>query len=212
MTASTVRIDPKWNLLFDTQINTGNKFRQIETILLRPGLMYRINNNLSVAGGYALFDNRKTYAGNSGMLVENRLWEQVQLNTRTSSYKWTHRLRFEQRWVPQPAIENNGLKKDGSNLSNRLRYFTRFTGPLSARGKTKNISYWTMQQEIFLNIAGAAYANKKFLDQIRPVVGMGVHLNKNADIELQYMGMYVQLANDSYRINNAVRIMAFFHL
>lgn len=201
-----VRVHAKWSLNFDSQLNTGDQFNKIETLLLRPAVFFRFNKKYSASAGYVFFDNRKTVQGISELIPEHRFWQQVQLNTSSPRHNWVHRLRMEQRWIPNVTVENNNLEKRGTNLNNRIRYFTRVVGRLSKPSGQQDPLYWAMQNEVFVNLTGSAFANKKVLDQVRPSIGLGAHLTKVLDMELGYMLIYVPLPDQAYRINNVARI------
>lgn len=206
VTNNTVRLDQNWSLTFDSQTSTGNKFRKIETILLRPGMSYRLNKNVAIGGGFATIFNRRTWQDIAAMITENRIWEQVQFNTKANNQNWTHRLRVEQRWVPVIVAENNTIKKGGSNFNSRLRYQSRFAGPLLQNARSKDLYYWTMQNEIFLNFTGTQFANDKLIDQNRTVLGLGKHISKGFDLEISYLFIYSPLSGHAYRLNNVARI------
>lgn len=201
-----VRVHPKWILNFDSQINSTDQFKKIETVLLRPAIMYRLNNKISLGAGYVYFDNRKTTQGISELVLEHRLWQQLQLNSSRKGINWIHRMRLEQRWVPMYTAENNHLKKTRSNLNNRFRYFTRFVSPIVGNSKKMEKYFWSMQNEIFMNLTGSKFSNQKVVDQIRPSIGIGTHVNKLLDMELGYMFIYSPLPNRGYKINNVARI------
>ncbi|MEY3957382.1 MAG: hypothetical protein RLZ73_1839, partial [Bacteroidota bacterium] len=58
--------------------------------------------------------------------------------------------------------------------------------------------YVALQNEFFLNMIGAGYANNKFFDQSRSYAGIGVRFNPAADLELGWMTQYALGRNGNH--------------
>ena len=100
MTVNTIALSPKFNLIFDSQLRSNHQWKQPETFILRPGLTYVLNKNVSLSTGFALIQNWKTIQGLRDGVSDNRIWQQLIINNQLKNAVLQHRFRMEERWIP----------------------------------------------------------------------------------------------------------------
>ena len=213
---SSFKISNKLSIHFDGQVRSGDKWEQLQTILIRPGLHYKVNETQIATIGYAFVQQERLLAGVNDWVPEHRIWEQYIINQAFSidghASSLQHRFRLEQRFLPKLVISNNELDNDGYLFAQRLRYFVRSIFPLAPCSKFEKGMFISLQDEIMVNISGASYVNDKFFDQNRAYASLGYRLSKKADIELGYMHQYVAGRNDIRVINSILQLGIYLRL
>ncbi len=212
MTVNTIGLSPKFNLIFDSQLRSGNHWKQTETFILRPGLTYIIDKSISVSAGLALVQNWKNINGIRDGVSDNRIWQQFIINKNIKNSIWQHRFRMEESWIPTLKTAGIIITKRDPKFNARFRYFTRYISFFSGNGKTSRGLYWAAQNEFFFNAAGAGSANRKLFDQSRTYAGTGYRLGRHADLELGYMYLYTEGKNKEYTINQVIQLSSFLRL
>jgi len=213
---SSFKINNKFSIHFDAQLRSGDKWEQLQTILIRPGLHYKINATQIATIGYAYVHQERVLAGVDDWLPEHRIWEQYIINQAFSidghASSLQHRFRLEQRFLPKLVLTYNELSNDGHMFSQRLRYFVRGIFPLAPCVKFEKGIFVSLQDEIMVNISGATYVNDKFFDQNRAYTSLGYRLSKKADLELGYMHQYVAGRNNIRTINSILQLAIYLRL
>lgn len=212
MTVNTIALSPTFNLIFDSQLRSNDQWKKSETFILRPGLTYVLNKNISVSTGLALITNWKIVEGIRDDVSDNRIWQQLGINKQVKNAVLQHRIRMEERWIPLLKIAGNEIVKSDPKFNARFRYFTRWISPFSKTQKLTKGIYWAVQNEFFFNAAGARHANRKLFDQSRTYAGTGYRLGKHADLELGYMFFYTEGRNKDYTTNNIIQLSSFLRL
>jgi hypothetical protein len=212
MTVNTISLSPKFNFIFDSQLRSNDQWKKAETFILRPGLTYVLNTNVSLSAGLALITNWKTVEGIRDGVSDNRIWQQLGINKQVKNAVLQHRIRMEERWIPLLKIAGSEIVKSDPNFNARFRYFTRWISPFSKTKKLTKGIYWAVQNEFFFNVAGARHANRKLFDQSRTYAGTGYRLGKHADLELGYMFFYTEGRNKDYTTNNIIQLSSFLRL
>lgn len=193
----------------------------MQILLLRTGLNYHVNSRLFLTAGYGYIPGRQVVAGISGYTAEHRLFEQMQythplvIGAGTHARKGTlaHRLRLEQRFIPnRPYIDNNELKSDGNLYANRLRYFIRNITPLVPWSATGKAPFLALQNEVFVNIGDKSAVNQKFFDQNRAYIALGYRFSKQFDAEIGYMNQYINGRNETFTNNHIVQLATYVRL
>jgi hypothetical protein len=212
MTLNTIRLNPKFNLIFDSQLRSNDQWKQPETFILRPGLTYVLNKDVSLTAGLALIHNWKTIGGVRDAVSDNRIWQQLGIVKQVKKASLQHRIRLEERWIPVLKVAGNDIVKSDPKFNARFRYFTRWLSPFSKTEKLTKGMYWVAQNEFFFNAAGASHANRKLFDQSRTYAGAGYRLSKQADLEIGYMLVYIEGRNKEYTTNNIIQLSSFLRL
>jgi len=178
---NSYRLSASWGLHFDAQLRSGNDWKNVRNILLRPGITYFINSRNSVTLGYA-YVGAYNVNGPKTTLTEHRIWEQYIYNTKLGRTSLQNRFRLEQRFIERQT-ENV--------FAQRLRYFIRSVIPLAKQEKSFSMGFFAaLQDEIFFNIQNKAKINNSLFDQNRIYFAVGYRFSSKFDAEAGYMNQY----------------------
>ena len=181
-----------WGLHLEVQNRRSDSGRDWQQLLLRPGVNYTLNPNLSFSAGYAYV---KTYPYGDHPAAhefpEHRAWEQVVYTGKALGLEWQNRLRLEQRWIGEMKNSSAGWDVNRWRYENRIRYMLRTTVPLTESKKT----YLTLWDEVFVNFGSNVAGN--FFDQNRAFVGVGRKLTDTTRVELGFMEQTLQKRHPS---------------
>ena len=179
------KLNSKWNIHNEVQYRNYNAIGDLEQLLLRTGIGYNLtenNNNLLLGYGYILSEN---YIGDTDEKVsvnEHRIFQQFTTKHKVGKLKFSHRYRFEQRFVE-------------SNFKMRFRYFLSLQIPLTTKEKINNTYYLSAYNEIFLNTKTSIF------DRNRLYGGLGYHLNSSIRFEAGYMNQFFETSGrDQFNI------------
>ncbi|MBO9199129.1 MULTISPECIES: DUF2490 domain-containing protein [Niastella] len=205
----------------EASFRSDPKRQYLQTFLMRTGAFVQLNSRWSVGGGYCLNDNRRTIGGITAYATEHQALEQAWLahpvyfggeGHRHKTFM-RHRLRLENRWLPNLQTENDDLKKTGTSFTNRLRYQIREQIPLvSVINDFNKGTYVLVQNELFFNVSGQQFVNGKWFDQNRSLVGTGYRFNRHTDLELSYMLRVIKDAGNGWGHENLLQVTAFSRL
>lgn len=175
----------RWRYWFDGQARYFDLGSGINQYLLRPGIGYSVNDNLSAWLGYARFRAR----GRSGNVVfEDRYWQQ--LSWRAGEWRGNDlslRARLEQR-----SIET------GDDTGLVLRLQLKGVRPLSTDGGR----YLAVSAEPFVDLRDTDWGGESGLGQHRLTVVYGARVNDVLTIEAGYMNQYIFADAGEDRMNH----------
>ena len=211
MSVNTLRLNKKLSLHIEGQVRSTDQWSNVQTILLRTGLNVHLSKSLSVTAGYAYIPSRRTLGSLSELLAEHRIWQQALFNHRLSIISVSHRLRFEERFLPKAKVENNDLETDGYNQAFRFRYFIRNIIPLNGKAGFSKGWFGAVQEEVLLNTGNKSAVNGKTFDQNRLYLAVGYRLNAKIDLETGYMNQYINTAS-SFVNNHIVQVAVYKRL
>jgi len=177
---NTFFLNKKWSLLSDAQIRTREWTQHWSQMLVRSGLTYKVDEHVSVTGGFAFFKNAQ-YA-NKDLLLKNeyRPWQELFYQVKLNKINLTQRLRTEQRF--QQQVINNQLTKKYPYIF-RLRYRCEALFPLKS-----NKMAFLVANEIMVN---PGYISKAlFFDQNRTFAGLNIKLKENTALQFQYVKIF----------------------
>lgn len=209
---NTIKTGTKTSIHFDAQLRSTDQWQQVQTLLIRPGLNYHLSNHLILSIGYAYIGNRRNLTGVSGLVTEHRSWEQVLYNHSWKYGLLSHRLRFEQRFLPQLVVENNELETDGFTAAGRIRYFFRHLAPFQRKQEFNKGFFAALQNEIFVNLINRYKVNGKHFDQNRFYLALGYRLQAKFDLEAGYMNQYVQGSGRTFSNNHILQLAGYLRL
>jgi hypothetical protein len=205
---STFTINQKFSIHLEGNLRSNNEWEQIQTLIFRTGLNYKIKPNQTITAGYAFVSNLKTVNGIAGYSPEDRIWEQYSnllyfpMSKHFTSLQ--NRFRLEQRFIGQPEVKGDELVNDGFAFAQRLRYFLRAIVPVGKTANTfKKGTYISLQNEVFLNIGNTSAVNGKFFDQNRAYFSVGYRFSPKNDTEIGYMYQYIS-GKGAARTNNSI--------
>ncbi|RKR80235.1 uncharacterized protein DUF2490 [Mucilaginibacter gracilis] len=188
---SQLYLNDNFGIHAEVQIRRNNGFNQWQQLLLRPGIFYNINSNLTATAGYCFVE---TYPYGQIPIAkvafpEHRIWQQVQLTQKTGNVDITNRLRLEQRFFGDASVGTF----TNTRYENRLRYMLRVAIPLTTDASKVTKLYLPVYDEVL--IAFGKNVKYNTFDQNRFGAGIGLNTGKTGKIEVGYMYQYVQQRN-----------------
>jgi hypothetical protein len=212
MVLNSYKINNSLTAYFDGQYRTNNQFKNLQTLILRPGLQYTLRKNINATLGYAFIENRRTMGGLSGYAPEHRIWEQLHVMHRVGFTSLNHRLRLEQRFITKTTVYNNSLHHGDITSANRFRYFFRDIIPFSGIRSFKRGAFAALQNEIFINIGDKSSVNGKYFDQNRAYGALGYRFSPKFDLEAGYLNQYISGQNKSFTNNHNIQVASYIRL
>ena len=206
---NTISVSKKLSLHADLQFRSGDDFSTMQTLLLRPGLNYKISSRFTATAGYAYILNRRSIDGITGYAPEHRTWQQLLVNQSAGPVAISHRFRLEQRFISKSVVDGDELKQDGNTYANRLRYFFRGVLPFNRTIPFTKGAFAAIQDEVFLNVGNNSAVNGRSFDQNRAYFAVGYRLNKQFDLEAGYMNQYVLGRGDAFTNNHVIQLAAY---
>ena len=170
-------LSKKCALSADVQARSATHLDYLTVLLLRPGLVYKITEKQSATVGYAYSGSWEKEAGAKTYTLENRIWEQYEVDGRVGRIELTNRLRLEQRFI----------QKEKDVFAQRLRYFIKTRIPLATDKDFTKGWYAGLQNELFLNVQNKENINNKTFDQNRLNGALGYRFSKSWDVEAGYL-------------------------
>ena len=165
------KIDNKWNIQSDFQYRNHQVLSQRNQYLLRAGVGYNLkeqNHNLLLGFAYIATDSYDEVNTFKATKFESRIYQQYLFKHKLSNANINHRVRLEQRIFPNEF----GL---------RGRYFVSMQKPLKGKVISKNSSYISAYNELFLDIKHSRF------DRNRLYLGVGYGITEHIRIETGYM-------------------------
>lgn len=208
---NSFKIGKKTSIHADVQLRSTDEIKQVQTLLIRPGINIHLNKTFTLSGGYAFIHNKRIVSGVSGFAPEHRIWEQLLINHKLKTVFVSHRFRLEQRFISKSIVVNNELKNDGNVYGNRLRYFIRNILPFGYKESFTKGMFGALQNEVFVNFASPD-VNDEFFDQNRFYIAAGYRLNPRFDLEAGYMNQYVNGRGKSFTNNHIVQLAGYLRL
>ncbi len=158
---NSTRINDRFSTHFDGQWRSGDNYSTMSSLILRPGLNYKVTSRFTATLGYAYIANRRSYqltgtgvdpVSISGYVPEHRIFQQaVYVHPIFGKNTISHRARLEQRFLMTPSIENNKVSTDGNTYANRFRYFFRSVIPFKQEFPYNKGWFGAIQNEVMVN-------------------------------------------------------------
>ncbi|MET0571346.1 MAG: DUF2490 domain-containing protein [Pedobacter agri] len=188
----TQKINDRFNILADVQSRSEQNLNQINTLLLRTALAYNINDQHSIALGYAY---KGDWPDGEEYEYEHRIYQQYQYEFKIKRIEVQLRGRFEQRF----------LQDSGTHLAMRARGFAAVQFPIYADEDFTTGLFAGLQNELFLNVLNRQYANGHLFDQNRPYVSIGYRFSEKIETSFDY-GLMADQGEEQNTFNNVFRI------
>ena len=202
--ANQTWLTPRIGTWFDVGLRWSGLMGEWNTYLVRPGLNYRLSDEVTATVGYALFGQRLPGAAPLTVRMEHRPWQQVNWVQNAGRVQVTQRYRAEQRFIHRTA--GSELTK-GYRFNHRLRY--QLSGAISLRDSTRKALVLLVGDEILIN-AGRQVVYNHF-DQNRVFVTLGYQLTKTFSLQAGYMYTFSQLALGNQFLHGHVWRLSLLH-
>ena len=168
---------------FDGHARFSQDAEGLGVTILRPGLGWKVNDKVSLWGGYA----RVTSDSGSGDLEEDRFWQQSTYSvSKLFSGQVSGRTRLEQRW-----------RDTGDDTGWRLRQSFRWARPLGS----DNLSL-VLSNEIFWSLNDADWGQGEGYDQNRAFAGFAVKVSDRSQFEFGYLNNHIRRPGPDASNNN----------
>ena len=202
---SNYSFNTNWSLGNELHVRRTNGLKQWQQFLVRPFIDYKRNDNVVFTVGYTFIQSWPY--GKQPIQIktpEHNIWEQVTLNHSSGSVKFSHRFRYEQRFIGT-VITNatNEIMIDGNNFSQRLRY--RFTGIVPiAKSENWFLSWF---DEVWINLDNNLMPLS--LNQNWLYGGLGYKFGERGNFQLGYMQQFIS-KGDGIRFENNPTLQVLF--
>jgi len=182
----------KWQWWMEGQARWFNDASKLGQSIIRPGVGYKLSDQVSVWLGYAWV---RTSPSGQNHTDEHRIWQQLSWN---KAYSWggvSTRTRLEQRFL-----------NTGNDTGWRFRQFLKYTHPLF----TERV-YLSLWDEIFVNFNNTDWGANSGFGQNRAFAGFGVFIDseKHYRFELGYLNQFVSLENQDDLMNHLISASLF---
>lgn len=197
------KIAGRWSAETDLHIRRTNFLKDNSFYYTRIGVGYAFNEQLSVSagGGHMWLANKN--GATELFSNENRLVEQVQLNSKKGRFNLTQRLRIEQRWI-QKVISFQPV--DETRYVNRFRYLLSLLIFISPN---KKIPALALSDELMMQTGKDIIYNN--FDQNRFFAGIKQQLTKTLSFDAGYMHVWQQkLSGYQYSRNHTIRLFFYW--
>lgn len=175
----------RWHYWFDAQARYFDLGGGINQYLVRPGVGYDINDNLSAWVGYARLRARNR-SGN--VADENRYWQQLSWTAgRWNNGTLSLRTRLEQRSL-----------NIGNDLGVVLRVLAKYVRPIGNDGKR----YLSVGIEPFVDLKDTDWGGEAGLGQNRGSIGVGWRVSDKLIIEAGYINQFIWVDGGEDRMNH----------
>jgi uncharacterized protein DUF2490 len=186
-------IDPdlkRWRWWMEAQPRTRESGKEMDQLLIRPGIGYAIDDHSTVWIGYAHVTN---YPVVGDQIEENRMWEQYMWSGPTPLGAFTSRTRLEQRW-----------QDNGDDTGGRFRQFFKFNWPFSFHPAAS----FVLWDEVFVHLNSTDWGARQGFDQNRGFTGLGYRWSPHILTEIGYINQYVHTVSID-RMNHILSLNVF---
>lgn len=163
--AGNGRINEKWSAWLDVQYRNYNFIGDLEQFVVRPAVIYRINERIAVSQGYAYVYSEPYIDEVKTSTVEHRPYQQLQIRDQSGRFFFNHRYRMEERFLEE-------------DFRMRFRYMLWVQVPVNKKLMEKSACYFSAYDEIFF------HADKPVFDKNRIYAGLGYVLSPTVRLEI----------------------------
>ena len=202
---TTVRLNNNWGFSADASYRANDFFSSKFYTIARMGVNYWLNNNLIFTFGYAHQWNAPKIRGWQTTVHENRLYQQVLLNTKLGKITFTNRLRNEEQW--QARIIND-TDIHSPTFTNRIRYQFAVNIPITSKPYLPSV---LISDELCVQMGHTVVFNT--FDQNRAFIGLRESFTKNLYCDIGYSLINQQKSTGyQYDQDHLFRIFLFYNL
>lgn len=196
----------KLSFTLEATMRYANGLSEKQQYFIRPSVDYQFTKKFMGSIGYSHY-NTYVYGSpalNKTDIPEDHVWVQGTFVHSKGKFKFTHRLRDENRFVGIPIKNGTDYAIDHYDYRNRLRYMFLMNYTLMKK-EDKVKLFGIFGDEVFLNIG--SNAGKTFFNQNRIIGGLGYNIDKNQQIQLSYIHQNIWNYTNTFQESNpTVRI------
>jgi hypothetical protein len=202
----------KLSLTLEASLRYADLFESQQQWFVRPSLDYHFSSKLSGSIGYTYVCNNR-YGKRPIFKVdnpENNVWLQMTYVKTNGKFRYTHRLRDENRSVAFiKDVVDKTTGKVTSEISqygyrNRLRYLFLFNYTLIEKNYEPKLMT-IIGDELFLNVG--SISGKTLVNQNRVILGLGYNINNENQIQVAYVHQNIwNYANTILENNPTIRL------
>jgi hypothetical protein len=213
----TFKLNDKFSIHTEYQFRRDEIINNWQQSLIRVGVNYSLNTNLTFRLGYANIEtfNYGDFPINAmgKNFTEHRTFQVATITDKINKIDLSHRFMLEQRWVGRytdPLL----TKEDDWLFTNRLRYMFRLQIPLKGNAIDNQTPYIAAYNEVFIGFGNNV--NENIFDQNRIGVLVGYKFSPSVRIEGGYLNQIVQLGREIegrnvFQYNNGIIINTVFN-
>lgn len=180
----------RWRWWMEVQPRSRESGKEMDQLLIRPGIGYALTDHSTVWIGYA---HVSSYPVVGDEIEENRIWQQYMWSGPTLLGAFTSRTRLEQRW-----------QENGSDTGGRFRQSFKFNWPFSFHPAASFVAW----DEVFVHLNSTDWGARKGFDQNRGFAGLGYRWQPHILTEIGYLNQFICTASTD-RMNHILSLNVF---
>lgn len=196
----------KLSFTIEATMRYANGVSEKQQYFVRPSFDYQFTKKFNGSIGYSHY-NTYVYGSpalNKTDIPEDHVWIQGTFAHTKEKFKFTHRLRDENRFVGIPVKNGADYSIDHYDYRNRLRYMFLMNYTLTKK-EDKVKLFGSIGNEAFFNLG--SNAGKTFFNQNRIIGGLGYNIDKSQQIQLNYIHQNIwNYTNTLQESNPTIRI------
>jgi hypothetical protein len=196
----------KLSFTLEATMRYANGVSEKQQYFVRPSVDYQFTKKFNGSIGYSHY-NTYVYGSpalNKTDIPEDHVWIQGTFVHSKGNFKFTHRLRDENRFVGIAVKNGTEYSIDHYEYRNRLRYMFLMNYTLTKKDDKVKL-FGIAGNEAFFNLG--SNAGKTFFNQNRIIGGLGYNIDKNQQIQLNYIHQNIwNYTNTLQESNPTIRI------
>ncbi len=196
----------KLSFTLEATMRYANGVSEKQQYFVRPSFDYQFTKKFNGSIGYSHY-NTYVYGSpalNKTDIPEDHVWIQGTFVHSKGNFKFTHRLRDENRFVGIAVKNGADYSIDHYDYRNRLRYMFLMNYTLTKKDDKVKL-FGIAGNEAFFNLG--SNAGKTFFNQNRIIGGLGYNIDKNQQIQLNYIHQNIwNYTNTLQESNPTIRI------
>jgi hypothetical protein len=174
----------------EVQPRFGNGISQLDQLILRPALGWKVSDTLTLYQGYAYVEN---HAMPGRVAIEDRSFQEINWKIgEIAGVKVSSRTRFEQRW-----------QSAGRDVGFRLRENLRFALPLTGAKDSISAVGWA---EAFVALNDTDWGARAGFDRIRAFVGFEVPIGGESTVEVGYINQTARMPASGVAVDHILSL------
>ena len=206
------KLSDKWGIHLEAQWRRSNVILDNQQLLLRTGINYYFNSQVSVTAGYCFAETYPygEFAAKAAF-PENRAWEQLQIKNNVGAVEVINRFRLEQRFINTPVLKDGIYEPGDAVYTNRVRVLNRFSIPFKGKTIEDRSLYLSAFDEVYINFG--KHVGFNILDQNRAYLAIGYKIPKAGRLEIGYLNQ-LAFKSDGIKVerNHTVQIALYSNI